>query len=138
MASVQSGTANFILVGNSPLVVGSISTSFSFICGDRIVPQTQATVQVTTTGAPTSYAIQLEVSLDNINFYAMDGTITADGIYRKQYAPEQVGLGTSSTNPIVFLDNRPAWLWIRSRVTAVTGGTLPGYHIVGCASRKST
>lgn len=137
MASVTSGTPDFILVGNSPLVAGSISTSFTFIgSGGVITPQTQATIQVTTTGAPTSFSLQVEVSLDNQNWYPMDGPIIAAGIFLRSFPPESVGTGANSTNPIVFLDNRPNWLWIRTRVTAVVGGTSPRYQVSGIASSK--
>jgi hypothetical protein len=137
MATVVSELPTFVVVGGSPLVAGSTSTSFSFEHSGKICPQTHVTFQVTTFGAPTSYSIQPQVSLDNVNWYTLPGgPITADGIYLRAFPPESVGTGTNSTNPIVFLDNRAAWVWVRTVVTAVTGGTSPTYHIAGCIGGK--
>jgi hypothetical protein len=74
------------------------------------------TIAVTVTGAPASCAVQLQGSLDNVNWYSM-GSATSN---------------TSGT-AVVNATSMPA-LWVRANLTTLTGGTAPTVTaLIGCS-----
>lgn len=101
------GTFHLTLFTNSPLVVGHTTPNGqgSFILNSRVEAYTNFNVQVATTGGAT-YALQLEGSLDNINWFVIGTPITSDGIYN---------LGGGGNYAV----------WVRLNVTSVTGGSSP-------------
>lgn len=91
------------------------SASASFVYNTRPESYSVFTVQVTTTGAPASYSVQIEGSMDNSHWTLIGTAITADGVY-------------AETTANVF------YPFIRGHVTAVSGGTSPKITMYWVAS----
>ncbi len=76
------------------------------------------------------------MSLDNVNFYILGAPITADSISLQMKSIESFGTGANSSNPILAVDHHMQWLYLRSHVITVTGGTSPKYSVVACVAGK--
>ncbi len=72
-------------------------------------PMTAASMQVATTGSPTSYSINLEGSIDGTTFFTLANVTQAT-----------TGLNASSINVAVFIA-------IRANLVSFSGGTSPTF-----------
>lgn len=101
-------------LGN-PLAVGHSAPNAqgSFLLNSRVESYTSFTLQVSTTGGAT-YSMQIEGSLDNVNWRVIGQPVTGDGYY-------------TLNNPGEY------YAWVRLNVTDVTGGTAPTAYVVAVA-----
>jgi len=90
---------------NAALAVGT-TTDRDFNISGALQAFEDFTVAVTTTGTPDSYSVQVEGSIDGVNFYLIGAPVTQDGIY---------AISTSG----VYVR------YIRANITEVSGGTTP-------------
>jgi hypothetical protein len=114
---VAVNTCNGVFFPGVPLVVRASKSSPAgdFVVNGRQEAFTQFTAMVNTTGAPTSYSVQVQVSLDNVHWATIGAAITADGAY-----------------PLTVANTY--WLYIRANLTAVVGGTSPTIFMYWTAS----
>lgn len=92
----------------APLAVGTsvVPASGSFVLNGRREAFNAFTVGVVTTGAPTSYSVQVQGSLDNVTWVNVGAAITADGFYAVTVANQ-------------------FFTFLRANITSVVGGTNP-------------
>lgn len=99
---------NTLLSSPRPCVYGQEDTFTAIGIGSQIGPLPFAphkhSVAVVSTGAPTSYSVSVEASLDGQAWYAFNAAITADGL--------------------TFIGDKPL-LYYRAHLTALAGGTSP-------------
>ena len=99
---------------NAALAVGT-SPVASFVYNTRPESYSVFTVQVSTTGAPASYSVQLEGSMDKFKWTVIGTAVTADGVY-------------AETTANIF------YPYIRGNITAVSGGASPKITMYWVAS----